>query len=103
VTNAHLEDGLRVLKAWGFEYVTNFVWVKDKVGLGWFARGQHELLLLAMKGVMPHPEDAKRYPSVIFAERGEHSAKPQVVYEMLESMYPNRRYLELFSRNQREG
>lgn len=47
--------------------------------------------------------DKNRYPTVIQAERGEHSAKPQIVYEMIETMYPHRRYLELFSRNQREG
>jgi len=103
VTNAHLEDGLRVLKAWGFNYITNFVWVKDKIGLGWFARGQHELLLLCRKGKMPHPEDHNRYSTVINAPRGEHSVKPEIVYEMIETMYPNRKYLELFSRKQREG
>ena len=102
VTNAHLEDGLRVLKAWGFEYVLNYSWVKDKIGLGWYARGQHELLFLARKGKMPHPEDHNRFSTVMIAPRGEHSAKPHVVYEMIEKMYPNRRYLELFSRNQRE-
>ena len=103
VTNAHLEDGLRVLKSWDFKYVTNFVWVKDKIGLGWFARGQHELLLLCIKGEMPHPEDHNRFSTVIQASRGEHSVKPEIVYEMIETMYPNRKYLELFSRNQREG
>ena len=103
VTNAHLEEGLRVLKAWGFKYVTNFVWVKDKIGLGWFVRGKHELLLLCRKGEMPHPEDHNRYSTVINAPRKEHSRKPEIVYEMIETMYPNRKYLELFSRNKREG
>lgn len=103
VTNAHLEDGLRVIKVWGFKYITNFVWVKDKIGLGWFARGQHELLLLCRKGEMPHPEDHNRYPTIINAPRREHSVKPEIVYDMIETMYPNRKYLELFSRNQREG
>jgi len=103
VTNAHLEAGFKVLKKWGFKYVTNFVWVKDKIGLGWFARGQHELLLLCRKGTMPHPEDHNRFSTVIKAPREEHSAKPEIVYKMIETMYPNRRYLELFSRNKREG
>jgi len=103
VTNAHLEDGLRVLKSWGFKYITNFAWVKDKIGLGWFARGQHELLLLCMKGTMPHPEDHTRFSTVITAPRGEHSVKPEIVYEMIETMYPNRVYLELFARKKRSG
>lgn len=103
VTNAHLEDGLRVLKSWGFKYITNFAWVKDKIGLGWFARGQHELLLLCRKGTMPHPEDHNRFSTVITAPRREHSVKPEIVYEMIETMYPNRVYLELFARKRRSG
>ena len=103
VTNAHLLDGLQVIKKWGFDYVTNFVWVKDKIGLGWYARGQHELLLLCRKGKMIHPEDQNRFSTVIDAQRKEHSAKPHIVYEMIETMYPNRRYLELFSRDHREN
>ena len=80
VTNAHVFDALQVIRAWGFKFVTNFVWVKDKIGLGWYARGQHELLFLARKGKMPHPEDHNRFSTVIKAPRGEHSAKPHVVY-----------------------
>ena len=79
VTNAHIEDALRVVKAWGFEYITNFVWIKDKIGLGWFARGQHELLLLCKKGKLPHPEDSNRFSTVISAVRTKHSMKPEIV------------------------
>lgn len=103
VINSHLEEGLTVLKSWGFEYITNFVWVKDKIGLGYYHRGQHELLLICKKGKMPFPETHSRFSSVIQAPRKEHSAKPETVYEMIEAMYPNRRYLELFSRNSRQG
>jgi len=103
VTNPLLEDGLRVVKAWGFSYVTNFVWVKDKLGTGFMNRSQHELLLICRKGEMPHPVDGDRYSSVIEAPRTEHSVKPPVVYEMIERMYPNRHYLELFMRGKREN
>jgi hypothetical protein len=37
VPNAMLPDGLRVLEAWGYRYVSNFVWVKDRAGLGFSA------------------------------------------------------------------
>ena len=103
VTNAHLEDGLQVGKKWGFEYLTNFVWVKDKIGLGYYMRGQHELILIGRKGSIPPPEDHNRFSSVINAVRVEHSAKPEVVYNMIETIYPNRKYLELFSRKNRKG
>lgn len=102
VTNPMLEDGLKVVKAWGFNYVTNFCWVKDKIGTGFWNRAKHELLFICKKGEMPHPTDADRFPSVIESPRKGHSEKPHVVYEMIESMFPNRKYLELFSRNKRE-
>ena len=45
-TAPHLQESFQALAAWGFEYKTNAVWVKDKIGLGHFIRGQHELLKL---------------------------------------------------------
>jgi len=40
-TNAMLEDALRVCKAWGFNYKSNFVWIKDKApSIGWFTKSK---------------------------------------------------------------
>lgn len=102
-TNPKLEDALTVVRAWGFTYKTNMVWVKDKIGMGYYARQQHELLLIATKGELPVPEPSVRPASVICGEREEHSAKPASVYAMLERMYPDFPKVELFSRSPREG
>jgi ParB/RepB/Spo0J family partition protein len=102
-TNPKLEDALTVMKAWGFQYKTNMVWVKDRIGTGYYFRGQHELLLVGTKGDMPTPLEEDRPPSVLYAPAGEHSEKPEAVYELIEKMYPNRRYLELFARKRRRG
>jgi len=102
-TAPQLDVALEVMKRWGFQYKTNAVWVKPSIGTGYYFRGQHELLLLGVKGNPGVPFEADRPPSVIIADRGEHSEKPDVVYEMIEKMYPNRRYLELFARRKREG
>jgi N6-adenosine-specific RNA methylase IME4 len=102
-TNPKLQEALAVMKAWGFEYKTNLVWVKDKIGNGYYFRGQHELLLVGKKGAMPVPTEETRPSSVLNAPRGEHSEKPQEVYSLIERMYPNRKYLELFARKKREG
>jgi N6-adenosine-specific RNA methylase IME4 len=45
VPNNWLPAGLRVMAELNFRYVTNLVWVKDKIGLGHYLRGKHELLL----------------------------------------------------------
>jgi ParB-like chromosome segregation protein Spo0J len=79
------------------------VWVKDKIGLGYFVRNQHELLLVATRGDMPSPSPGNRPPSVITAPRREHSRKPDEAYELIERMYPELPKLELFARQQRPG
>jgi len=97
-TNPTLKDALKVMECWGFKYKTNMVWVKDKIGTGFYFRAQHELLLLGIKGKMPAPLEENRPPSVIHAPVREHSRKPDEVYALIEKMYPNRKYLELFAR-----
>jgi N6-adenosine-specific RNA methylase IME4 len=98
-----LEAALEVINAWDFTYRTQAVWVKDKVGLGNYFRLRHENLLLATRGDLPTPSPEARPDSVIEAPRGEHSAKPDAVYERIEQMYPGLPKLELFARTEREG
>lgn len=99
VTNNFLEDGLLVMRALGFRYVTNAVWVKDKFGLGQYLRGQHELLLFGVRGSLPALEAV---PSVIVAPRTRHSEKPEESYRVVEKVSPGAR-LEMFSRRARSG
>jgi N6-adenosine-specific RNA methylase IME4/ParB-like chromosome segregation protein Spo0J len=102
-TAPHLQESFQALASWGFEYKTNAVWVKDKIGLGHFIRGQHELLLIATRGDMPCPLSANRPPSVIAAPRREHSRKPDEAYALIEQMYPELPKIELFARQARPG
>jgi N6-adenosine-specific RNA methylase IME4 len=102
-TAPHLQQSFEVLAAWGFEYKTNAVWVKHAQGLGFFLRGQHELLLIATRGDIPCPLPENRPASVIEAPRREHSRKPDEAYELIERMYPELPKIELFARGKREG
>jgi N6-adenosine-specific RNA methylase IME4 len=86
------------MRAWGFDYVTNFAWCKDKWGLGQYNRCQHELLHLGRRGNVAPPATKRRPSSVIDARRGRHSEKPASVYELIEGMYPHASKLELFAR-----
>ncbi len=45
-----IEKALQVLNAWGFTYKSNLVWDKNKMGMGYWVRGQHEHLLIGVKG-----------------------------------------------------
>ena len=102
-TAPKLAECLAVIDAWGFTYRTNVVWVKDKIGMGYHARSQHELLLIAKRGELPPPLPEDRESSVIFADRGRHSEKPVAFYELIERWYPTLPKLELFQREAREG
>jgi N6-adenosine-specific RNA methylase IME4 len=102
-TAPHLQEAFQVLAAWGFEYKSNAVWVKDKLGLSYYVRNRHELLLIATRGNFPCPQPANRPSSVIEAPRREHSRKPDEAYEMIERMYPDLPRIELFARQARPG
>ena len=102
-TSPLLASAFQVLSAWGFTYHTNMVWVKDKIGMGYWARQRHELLLVATRGSIPTPPPEVRPDSVITAPRGRHSEKPVQAYEIIEAMFPDLPKLELFCRSPREG
>jgi N6-adenosine-specific RNA methylase IME4 len=98
-TAPKLAEAIEVIAAWGFDYRTCAVWDKEKIGMGYWFRGQHELLLVGVKGEYPAPLPENRFSSVYREARGEHSAKPERYYEMIEAMFPGRTYLELFARS----
>ncbi len=103
-TSPKLAESMQVIDAWGYTYRTCMVWDKDRIGMGYYARQQHELLLIATRGSVPVPEPENRPPSVIRIKRDdEHSAKPAEFYAMIERMYPELRKLELFARTRRDG
>jgi len=102
-TAPHLPEALQVITAWGFEYKTHVVWVKDWIGVGFWVHNQHEILLVAARGDMPTPAPANRPPSVITAPRREHSRKPDEAYVLIERMYPDLPKIELFARQTRPG
>ena len=93
-----LPQALEVMAAWGFTYKSQFVWVKDKAGTGYWAREQHELLLIGTRGNIPVPAPGERYNSVIEAPCGQHSEKPAIVYDMIDGMFPTLPRLEMFAR-----
>jgi len=102
-TSPKLAEAMRVIEAWGFTYRTSMAWVKDKIGMGYFARQRHELLLIAARGALPVPLPANRPDSVIEQPIGAHSAKPAIFAELIEQMYPEHKRIELFCRAPRPG
>lgn len=125
-TETYLGDALDIIGQLGFRKCAGFVWAKiDRVGmlqdgraliapaarmgLGQWSRVEHEHLLLARRGdvVVPPPEMRRR--SILYAPRGEHSAKPEQAWQHIEVVSRTAlplvelRRLEMFSRVPRTG
>jgi N6-adenosine-specific RNA methylase IME4 len=105
VTDSHLPVALKALDMWGFEYKNNMVWVKVKngslqIGMGHYSRKCKEMVLFGTRGRCPAL--AHDVPDVFWAPREEHSAKPEVLQDMIERMSPGP-YLEMFARRNRPG
>jgi N6-adenosine-specific RNA methylase IME4 len=95
-TNQHLDVAIDVLRAWGFEYASHYIWRKPTIGRGYWNRSVHEVLLIGTRGDVPCPALGTQWESVIDADRGEeHSAKPEVFLEMIEAYFPTLPKIEL--------
>jgi len=97
----HDEDGLRLIRAWGFEPKTAIPWIKmseagvPRRGIGWHHHSCSEFLRIAVKGSLtPAVED--RLKAVIFCPIGRHSAKPDAQFDFCEAY--GGPYLEMFAR-----
>ena len=88
-------SALLVMAAWDFDYKSHYVWQKDKIGLGYWNREIHELLLIGTRGKIMAPAPGTQRESVIYDYRGDHSAKPECFLEMIETWYPTLPKIEL--------
>jgi N6-adenosine-specific RNA methylase IME4 len=95
-TRQHLADAIDVLRAWGFTYVSDYIWHKPSIGLGYWGRSRHEQMLIGTRGNVPCPAPGTQWDSVIDAPRGAtHSAKPEIFLEMIEQYFPTIPKIEL--------
>lgn len=131
-TAASLIDDLEIMAEWGFvtfrprdagrirrdewrgdrwsmpnvipqPYRSMQVWDKVKIGLGYWFRDRHEFILIGARGNVVAPAQGTQDDSIFAAKKGEHSAKPAHVAEMIERLWPNTPKIELFARVAREG
>lgn len=116
-TMMSLLDGLWLVDALGFRYVTHAIWCKTSatpdmfggpnplMGIGQYLRGAHEVLLLGVRGDgFAVRTDARNIPSWFCAPpprdsdgKRIHSRKPDKAYALMESRSKGPR-LEMFAR-----
>jgi N6-adenosine-specific RNA methylase IME4 len=107
--NALLQEGLEVMRAWGFTYKTNIVWHKvrkdggpDGRGVGFYFRNTTEMILFGVRGSLRTLQPGRRQVNIIKSQKREHSRKPDELYEIIESCSPDPS-LELFARGTRHN
>ena len=100
-TNQHLEDGFRVMRAWGFKYLAPVHWIKASGQGNWFVHRTQTLLFgYRERCVFPL---ARYQQNIIESPKPErHSAKPLAAVAYIESISPPPR-IELFARTNRLG
>jgi len=105
-TNPMLPQGFQVLSSWGFKFKTAGSWIKttknNKIhfGTGYILRSSNEPFLI---GTIGSPKVSRNVRSSFLGQVSEHSRKPEEAYNAAETLIPNARKLELFSRKNREG
>lgn len=110
VPNALLPEGLKVMDAWGFRYVSNIVWHKirkdggsDGRGVGFYFRNVTELLLFGVRGRAARTlAPGRRQVNMLQTRKREHSRKPDEQYPLIEACSWGPR-LEMFCRGTRPG
>lgn len=111
VTFPRLEQGLEVIKSWGFKYYgLGFDWVKmskngkPSWGMGYYTRQNTEVCLI---GVKPKPHrfkpQVRNVLSVVHSDRLKHSEKPKIFKDKIVEIIGDLPRVELFAREKTEG
>jgi len=111
-----LDQGVELLKEWGFEYVTGWPWIKTVpssgeivTGMGFWAQATSEFILIGRKGKVSPPKKSKHLGLLIGDDRifyaparKKHSKKPENIQDWLEINFSGP-YLEIFATRERAG
>ena len=102
-TSPMLPQALEVMEAWGFKYISSAVWVKKRLGTGYWFRNRHEFVLLGKRGKFPRGAKAPFLTSIVAGEFRGHSRKPDWLQDEVDRNWPTQAKLEMFARQARLG
>lgn len=96
VTNSNIDEGLEVIKAWGFTYRSMFHWIKPRMGMGHYLRNASETCLFATRGKAPVKYKSQLNWQICYPTPN-HSEKPRGFISIVERV-SHQPYCELFCR-----
>ena len=102
VTSPLLFECAPIIKAWGFEYKSSFVWDKVKHNMGHYNSVRHEFLLICTRGSCT-PDSSELVDSVQSIDRTDHSVKPDEFRTIIDRLYTHGNKIELFARRPADG
>lgn len=103
VINKQFAWTVEALARWGYTYIDEIAWVKRTCnrrlakGHGYYLQHSKETCVVGRKGDIPMAALGVA-SDVINAERRGQSQKPTELYEIIEKIIPNGKYLEIFAR-----
>ena len=102
-----LHETEQMMKELGYELHARIIWDKENgIAPAFTVRFCHEYLLwFYKKGQMLKPVESQRgkWTTVLREQATTHSTKPEIAYQMIESMFPEAKKLEMFARKYRDG
>lgn len=110
-TNSHVLEAGECIKRWGFNLKTILTWEKvtkankTRIGTGHWLRNCTEHCAIATYGKVKsfkYNKTLTNQPTILHAQRREHSRKPEEFYQLVEHFCPGTK-LEMFARQQRQG
>ena len=110
VTAPFLEEGIELIRTWGFTYKTiAFTWVKKNkrqdsffIGMGYYTRANAEFCLLATKGKILK-RCSRSVSSLICSRIEQHSKKPDEARKRIVRLFGDIPRIELFAREYENG
>ena len=103
----YLHHAEQIMWELGYELHARFVWDKENgVAPAFTVRFANEYLLWFYRRnnmLMPDKSMRGKYTTVLREPSTKHSKKPSAAYEMIETMFPQSKKLELFARDHRDG
>lgn len=104
VVNPMLDDGIELLKHWGFDFNTvAFVWHKQKTNPGYYTMSSIEMVIVGKCGKIPTPRGSRNVKQFLSQTRAKHSVKPSQIRTRIAQMFPTQSKLEMFARSAPDG